>query len=181
MLTIKHVKGSMNRGHSSDSDFFLSGLACDRAVTCCSMQMIKAELVLWVAGFVLLSLIVNAPMLPWLLNILRLNIGKLLALAATPLPCCLWYTGLPVLLQPQLVLVIIYIPAVVSSCVVVRAPWYVSDAVSWAYRTVSRGRFVRLPLLSVIPGFATAIAAVVCSSRRQAAHAAQSCGCFDCS
>ena len=37
--------------------------------------MIKAELVLWVAGFVLLSLIVNAPMLPWLLHILHLNIG----------------------------------------------------------------------------------------------------------
>ena len=51
------------------------------------MQMIKAELVLWVAGFVLLSLIVNAPMLPWLLRILRLNIGTLLVLAAAPLQC----------------------------------------------------------------------------------------------
>lgn len=60
------------------------------------MQMIKAELVLWVAGFVLLSLIVNAPMLPWLLKVLRLNIGKLPALAAAPLQCCLWYSCLPV-------------------------------------------------------------------------------------
>ena len=58
------------------------------------MQMIKAELVLWVAGFVLLSLIVNAPMLPWLLRILRLNIGKHLALAAAPLQYWLWYNCL---------------------------------------------------------------------------------------
>ncbi|KAL0035986.1 hypothetical protein WJX77_010179 [Trebouxia sp. C0004] len=36
-------------------------------------RMIKAELVLWVAGFVLLSLIINAPMLPWIMRITRLN------------------------------------------------------------------------------------------------------------
>ncbi len=50
------------------------------------MQMIKAELVLWVAGFVLLSLIVNAPMLPWIMRITRLNIGMtsmLLAVCAS--------------------------------------------------------------------------------------------------
>ena len=41
------------------------------------MQMIKAELVLWVAGFVLLSLIVNAPLLPWIMHITKLNIGTL--------------------------------------------------------------------------------------------------------
>lgn len=70
--------------HSSDSCFLLGGLAHNKAVICCSMQMIKAELVLWVAGFVLLSLIVNAPMLPWLLRILRLNVGKLLGLGAAP-------------------------------------------------------------------------------------------------
>ena len=94
------------------ADLFLVGLAHNKAVTCCSMQMIKAELVLWVAGFVLLSLIVNAPMLPWLLRILRLNVGKLLALAAAPLQCFLCYTCPPVMVQPQLELVNVYIPAV---------------------------------------------------------------------
>ena len=38
--------------------------------------MIKAELVLWVAGFVLLSLIINAPKLPWIMRITRLNTGQ---------------------------------------------------------------------------------------------------------
>lgn len=103
MLTSKHVEGSMISGHNSDNGLFLGRLAHDRAVTSCSMQMIKAELVLWVAGFVLLSLIVNAPMLPWLLRMLHLNIGKYLALAAAPMQCCLWYTCLPVL-APQLAL-----------------------------------------------------------------------------
>ncbi len=42
---------------------------------CYAVQMIKAELVLWVAGFVLLSLIINAPMLPWIMRITRLNTG----------------------------------------------------------------------------------------------------------
>lgn len=43
--------------------------------SCDAVQMIKAELVLWVAGFVLLSLIINAPMLPWIMRITRLNTG----------------------------------------------------------------------------------------------------------
>lgn len=41
-----------------------------------AVQMIKAELVLWVAGFVLLSLIINAPLLPWVLRLTKLNVGK---------------------------------------------------------------------------------------------------------
>ena len=41
-----------------------------------AVQEIKAEIVLWTAGFVLLTLIINASMLPWLLRITRLNKGE---------------------------------------------------------------------------------------------------------
>lgn len=39
------------------------------------MQRIKAEIVMWTAGFVLLTLIVNAPLLPWVLRITGLSKG----------------------------------------------------------------------------------------------------------
>ncbi|KAL0021928.1 hypothetical protein WJX79_007439 [Trebouxia sp. C0005] len=45
----------------------------ESSTTTADARMIKAELVLWVAGFVLLSLIINAPMLPWIMRITSLN------------------------------------------------------------------------------------------------------------
>ena len=38
-------------------------------------QIIKAEMVLWTAGFVLLTLVINAPMLPYVLRWTGLNKG----------------------------------------------------------------------------------------------------------
>lgn len=40
-----------------------------------SAQIIKAEMVLWTAGFVLLTLVINAPMLPYVLRWTGLNKG----------------------------------------------------------------------------------------------------------
>ena len=39
-------------------------------------QVVKAEMVLWTAGFVLLTLIINAPLLPWVLRVTGLNKGQ---------------------------------------------------------------------------------------------------------
>ena len=47
---------------------------------CCALQRIKAEIVMWTAGFVLLTLIVNAPLLPWVLRITGLSKGESLIL-----------------------------------------------------------------------------------------------------
>ena len=41
------------------------------------LQVVKAEMVLWTAGFVLLTLIINAPLLPWVLRVTGLNKGLL--------------------------------------------------------------------------------------------------------
>ena len=46
--------------------------------------MIKAELVLWVAGFVLLSLILNAPLLPWVMRLTKLNVGEVFVDSRVP-------------------------------------------------------------------------------------------------
>ena len=43
-------------------------------------QIIKAEMVLWTAGFVLLTLVINAPMLPYVLRWTGLNKGAPLSL-----------------------------------------------------------------------------------------------------
>ena len=40
-----------------------------------AMQVVKAEMVLWTAGFVLLTLIINAPLLPFILKLTGLNTG----------------------------------------------------------------------------------------------------------
>lgn len=40
------------------------------------MQVVKAEMVLWTAGFVLLTLVINAPLLPMVLRLTGLNKGK---------------------------------------------------------------------------------------------------------
>jgi hypothetical protein len=40
-------------------------------------QIIKAEIVLWTAGFVLLTLVINAPMLPYVLRWTGLSKGAL--------------------------------------------------------------------------------------------------------
>ena len=42
---------------------------------CVSLQVVKAEMVLWTAGFVLLTLVINAPLLPWVLRVTGLNKG----------------------------------------------------------------------------------------------------------
>ena len=47
---------------------------------CCALQRIKAEIVMWTAGFVLLTLIVNAPLLPWVLRVTGLSKGESLDL-----------------------------------------------------------------------------------------------------
>lgn len=39
------------------------------------MQVVKAEMVLWTAGFVLLTLVINAPLLPMVLRLTGLNKG----------------------------------------------------------------------------------------------------------
>ena len=39
------------------------------------LQLVKAEIVLWTAGFVLLTLVINASLLPWGLRVLKLNLG----------------------------------------------------------------------------------------------------------
>ncbi len=39
------------------------------------LQLVKAEIVLWTAGFVLLTLVINASLLPWGLRVLKLNWG----------------------------------------------------------------------------------------------------------
>ena len=39
------------------------------------LQEIKAEIILWTAGFVLMTLVINASMLPWLLRVTKLNAG----------------------------------------------------------------------------------------------------------
>ena len=39
------------------------------------MQVVKAEMVLWTAGFVLLTLVINAPLLPYILRLTGLNKG----------------------------------------------------------------------------------------------------------
>lgn len=41
-----------------------------------AVQIIKAEIVLWTAGFVLLTLVINAPMLPYVLRWTGLSKGK---------------------------------------------------------------------------------------------------------
>ena len=40
------------------------------------MQVVKAEMVLWTAGFVLLTLVINAPLLPMVLRLTGLNKGN---------------------------------------------------------------------------------------------------------
>jgi hypothetical protein len=40
------------------------------------MQRIKAEIVLWTAGFVLLTLVINAPLLPLFLRVSGLSKGQ---------------------------------------------------------------------------------------------------------
>ena len=42
-----------------------------------AMQVVKAEMVLWTAGFVLLTLIINAPLLPFILKLTGLNTGTI--------------------------------------------------------------------------------------------------------
>ena len=44
----------------------------------CAVQKIKAEIVLWTAGFVLLTLVVNAPLLPLFLRVSGLANGEIL-------------------------------------------------------------------------------------------------------
>ena len=39
------------------------------------VQEVKAEIILWTAGFVLLTLTINASILPWLLRVTKLNAG----------------------------------------------------------------------------------------------------------
>ena len=53
----------------------------------------KAEMVLWTAGFVLLTLVINAPLLPWVLRVTGLNKGShtFAFLVSHPLHC----TALP--------------------------------------------------------------------------------------
>ena len=51
-------------------------------------QEIKAEIILWTAGFVLLTLIINASLLPWLLRVTKLNAGALPGLPAALLLHC---------------------------------------------------------------------------------------------
>jgi NhaP-type Na+/H+ or K+/H+ antiporter len=48
-------------------------LVCYYAVSYVYAQIVKAQIVFWTAGFVLLTLLLNAPMLPWVLNATRLN------------------------------------------------------------------------------------------------------------
>ena len=50
-----------------DSIGYTYGLSC--------FQVVKAEMVLWTAGFVLLTLVINAPLLPWVLRVTGLNKG----------------------------------------------------------------------------------------------------------
>ena len=52
------------------------------------VQVVKAEMVLWTAGFVLLTLVINAPLLPWVLRVTGLNKGThaLAVFYITPLP-----------------------------------------------------------------------------------------------
>lgn len=47
-----------------------------------SLQEIKAEIVLWTAGFVLMTLIINASILPWLLRVTGLTKGASMLLSA---------------------------------------------------------------------------------------------------
>ena len=46
----------------------------------CLFQVVKAEMVLWTAGFVLLTLVINAPLLPWVLRATGLNKGMYILL-----------------------------------------------------------------------------------------------------
>ncbi len=43
----------------------------------CTVQKIKAEIVLWTAGFVLLTLVINAPLLPLFLRVSGLANGEI--------------------------------------------------------------------------------------------------------
>lgn len=45
------------------------------------MQRIKAEIVLWTAGFVLMTLVINAPLLPFFLRVSGLAKGEPLCCA----------------------------------------------------------------------------------------------------
>lgn len=49
--------------------------AASIAFVCIQMQVVKAEMVLWTAGFVLLTLVINAPLLPMVLRLTGLNKG----------------------------------------------------------------------------------------------------------
>ena len=50
------------------------------------LQRIKAEIVMWTAGFVLLTLIVNAPLLPWVLRVTGLSKGVILCPCSSSAP-----------------------------------------------------------------------------------------------
>ncbi len=50
---------------------------CDTRCPPPAAQIIKAEIVLWTAGFVLLTLVINAPMLPYVLRWTGLSKGVL--------------------------------------------------------------------------------------------------------
>lgn len=54
---------------------------------CVVLQLVKAQIVLWTAGFVLLTLTVNASLLNWWLRILKLSVGKDFDLAAAGAAC----------------------------------------------------------------------------------------------
>lgn len=47
------------------------------------LQVIKSEIVLWTAGFVLMTLLINVPLLPVILRKTGLSAGKILFLQAS--------------------------------------------------------------------------------------------------
>lgn len=46
---------------------------CGVAVHCCALQIVKAMMVFWTAGFVLFTLLINAPLLPTVLRLTGLS------------------------------------------------------------------------------------------------------------
>lgn len=50
-----------------------SGLRADMPLLCTRSQVVKAMMVFWTAGFVLMTLGINAPMLPFVLRVLGLS------------------------------------------------------------------------------------------------------------